>query len=345
MPDFLRASPDNEHSISQYSSYPQRQCRCQTASTYHSPPYAEHTGVPCFIPTAKAQQVMLRNTDIYFRAQPCMAESEAEWIGDDVWGEEDEKAWVRSCLVPDRGESGTRRAVFLIGDSHAGAIAPGLLAALEGAASVVWIAAGFGCGFVSPLFNRRVVAAEDDGFFEDACRYFNDEVDAQLQAQLKPCDVVVIHHREWTPARTMKMQGDADVRASMIERLRGLQRTVNARGAKLVLLGDVPTIPALGKRCAMSSAAEAECEISWSEVQATQHAGEYEVYEMLAQTPGTYYLRLDSLMCAGGLCDAFIPGTSTFAYGDDNHLTTEASIYLWPWLCAFFQDSGLLGTT
>lgn len=198
---------------------------------------------------------------------------------------------------------------------------------------------------MSPLFNRKVVAAEDDGFFEDACRYFNDEVDAQLQAQLKPCDVVVIHHREWTPARTMKMQGDADVRASMIERLRGLQRTVNARGAKLVLLGDVPTIPALGKRCAMSSAAEAECEISWSEVQATQHAGEYEVYEMLAQTPGTYYLRLDSLMCAGGLCDAFIPGTSTFAYGDDNHLTTEASIYLWPWLCAFFQDSGLLGTT
>ena len=47
-----------------------------------------------------------------------------------------------------RAAAEPRRAVFMTGDSHAGALAKGLMVALDGAASVVWVATGGGCGYV-----------------------------------------------------------------------------------------------------------------------------------------------------------------------------------------------------
>jgi len=285
---------------------------------------------------------MLRGVDIYFRAQPCMADDTADWIHDEEWGESDERDWVSYCLRPDRGEDGSRRAVFLIGDSHTGALGPGLMTALEGAASVVWISAGFGCGYLSTQFIEVVIGNNEDGVYIGPCKIYNEEIDAQLRQHLKPCDMVVIHHRAWQSQGGMKMQGSPEVHASQVNRLRSLQHLVTSRGAKLVLIGDVGTIPGRGSRCALSSAAEAACEISWSEV-VEQNQREHAVYTELAKTPDTYYFKMDHLLCADGMCDAFIPGTSTFAYSDDNHVSTEGAIYLWPFLCAFFEESGLLG--
>ena len=34
-------------------------------------------------------------------------------------------------------------------------------------------------------------------------------------------------------------------------------------------------------------------------------------------------------------CGAVVPGTSTFAYFDNGHLTAAGSMYLWPYLCPY----------
>ena len=50
-------------------------------------------------------------------------------------------------------------------------------------------------------------------------------------------------------------------------------------------------------------------------------------------------------MCTNGRarCDANVPGTTTLAYHDKDHLTSAGALYLWPYICAFFQEHGLLG--
>ena len=38
-----------------------------------------------------------------------------------------------------------------------------------------------------------------------------------------------------------------------------------------------------------------------------------------------------------------VPGTTTVAYIDNNHLNSAGLAYLWPFLCSFFTQHGLLG--
>eukprot|EP00966_Prymnesium_polylepis_P235160 5439370-Prymnesium_polylepis.1 len=66
---------------------------------------------------------------------------------------------------------------------------------------------------------------------------------------------------------------------------------------------------------------------------------------MAQRTPGTHYFPLGHLMCdpeaEGGKCGAFIPGTTTVGLVDRDHLDNAAAIYLWPFICGAFMDSGL----
>jgi hypothetical protein len=273
--------------------------------------------------------------------QPCFADDRAGFIEDDDWQQEHD--WVLGCLAPKPRANPPQKFVFLIGDSHSAAIAPGLLVALEGAASVVWVSIGFGCGYVSQAYIDEVIEPNDDGMYASPCNVFNRAVDAALEQHLQPCDVVIIHHRAWEQfgAATRGKMGTQVEQQK--QRLLGLQQRVDAKGAKLVLLGDVPVIGEKAHICAASTVLERRCEIEWAAVQ-EQHAREKAVYTQLAQHPSTTYIPLDHLMCGdnGRACDAFIPGTGTFAYSDDNHLTPEGSIYLWPFLCAAFEENNLI---
>lgn len=47
-------------------------------------------------------------------------------------------------------------------------------------------------------------------------------------------------------------------------------------------------------------------------------------------------------MCDTGRCTGYIPGTDRKAYLDDDHISNEASGFLWPFLCSFLEDNALV---
>merc|ERR1712186_150700 len=90
---------------------------------------------------------------------------------------------MHSCLTPNRGSSGEKRALFLIGDSHAFALAPSMAKAVAGL-------------FVFAYFTMPGGFENDGGYFSDHEAANNpangDAVITQLLAQnVKPGDVIV----------------------------------------------------------------------------------------------------------------------------------------------------------
>ena len=47
-------------------------------------------------------------------------------------------------------------------------------------------------------------------------------------------------------------------------------------------------------------------------------------------------------LCTASSCGVNVPGTSTAAYLDQNHLSTAGSLYLAPFMNCFLSDQGLL---
>ena len=46
--------------------------------------------------------------------------------------------------------------------------------------------------------------------------------------------------------------------------------------------------------------------------------------------------------CVGAICYGVVPGTTTVAYYDDDHVNTAGSIYLAPFINCFFRSAGLI---
>jgi hypothetical protein len=46
--------------------------------------------------------------------------------------------------------------------------------------------------------------------------------------------------------------------------------------------------------------------------------------------------------CTGGFCRAVIPGTTTVAFHDRDHLATAGALYLAPFMSCFFYAVGLI---
>ena len=72
---------------------------------------------------------------------------------------------------------------------------------------------------------------------------------------------------------------------------------------------------------------------------------EHAAYEQLVRedtSNSTHYLQLNDLFC-DGICGAYVSGTTTLVTSDRDHITWEAALFLWPYLCAFIADAGLLG--
>lgn len=250
--------------------------------------------------------------------------------------------WFNGCNTPARSGEGPRRAVYLFGDSHASTVAPAVMAAFDGAASVVWSAAGFSCGYLSMELDEfvREIRNQDDGWkkdaCEEACRCFNNAADAALEQTLEPCDVVIIcnHH--------LKFANNMDQVRAQQERLRTLQAIVERKGAHLVFLGDVPGVQQQATMCSASSAMAASCERSLDLIQ-QEFAHERLIYtEVASGHSSTFYIPVYELLCTADKCGVYIPGTTTVAYADTDHLTNAGAMYLWPFIAAFFVEHGLM---
>ena len=206
------------------------------------------------------------------------------------------------------------------------------------------------------------VPANDDhrAIAGEVCRIYNEQATAALSTNLQPCDIVVLHQRsnwhskEGTYLGKLVFYGDGGNdpngrRATNFAHIRNLLSIVQARGASLLLLGDVPLLPERAQLCATSIAAAARCETSRATV-LEQTAVERNFYSELVQadrTNSTYYMPLDELFCdpnaqAGRECGVVVPGTHTVAFLDSNHINTAGASYLWPFLCDFFTRHGLM---
>merc|ERR1712070_671112 len=236
------------------------------------------------------------------------------------------------CFTPARTQGPLpQRTLYMVGDSHTSAMAPGVMAAVEGALDMAWVASGSGCGFLSEsnidvIFHLDGEEGRQNMHKGQICVAFNQAILRALEEQLQPCDVVLIH------------QISGKMVLPQLEYLQQLQQMVIGKGASLVLLGDTVTMPRAGKYCINVPQV---CEVR-QKLQAARK--EEQVYSQLAQVDGTYYLPLYDLMCAAdGTCGAFVPGTTTLAYWDYSHVTLAAALYVWPFICTFFRENGLLG--
>ena len=369
--------------LSSYSSYPRRpNCACamgERARTLHTPPglltsedVATHSAgqspASCFMPSEPSAEPFLTTQQtkdiegsLYCYASISPESGQYNGMSWDQMGET-LRTTVTRCMTPDRSgfapELQPRRAVFMVGDSHTGALAKGLMVALDGAASVVWTATGGGCGYIGvEVMGHEFECNEcrcgncDCSSLEKAdecwgantlvplCDVFNQVVTSTLEVQLQPCDVVVVHH-----ARSKWSAAGSPVYQSQLRKMRDLQQLVKRKGAKLVLIGDTPSLPYMGSYCVPSTFAPNaadRCATSWAGQTITDHVA---LEQLARDDEDTFFMPIFHLFCNADLtrCDANVPGTTTLAFHDKQHLTSAGALYLWPYLCSFFHDHGLV---
>jgi hypothetical protein len=365
------------HDLSVYSTFGKRGCNCLVSDppALHAPQHAVIDGgtiqetPPCMVPTRPENEPRNADADtVYerFVALTCYVSTSPrsrKYEGDDdMWDMQHrlEEA-VMNCLTPERTGETPQRAIYLLGDSHAAALAMGLQAAFNGIAAVVWTAIGAGCGYLAaPVIAREFECFDcqcgdcDCESYNSAdcwgasdqvplCRSYIDSATRAMEQNLQPCDIVVVHHQraKWG------LVGSARYHAQM-EFLRNVQLMVQGKGAKLVIIGDVMGLPAEADYCIpseMSPDAGDRCKVQTTPQEVDALADHVSGRE-LAQEEGTFFMPIVSHFCDEDLtsCGAIIPGTETMAYHDDEHLSTAGALYLWPFLCDFFSSNGLLGT-
>ena len=212
------------------------------------------------------------------------------------------------------------------------------MAAFDGTASVVWMAVGFSCGYLGDALIWQTEEQEEGRSGElavQACFQFNHIADDVLTAEMQPCDVVIIHNSHY------KMLAEDSI-IDQQRRLRRLQRLVEGKGAHLVLLGDVAGLNSRQPQMCLAGLANA-CQRSWDEV-SYEFSLERMMYDELATTSNsTFHMRIAELFCSlNGECGVYIPGTTTSAYADAEHISNAGATYLWPYIASFFIQNGLL---
>ena len=241
------------------------------------------------------------------------------------------EAVTDECLTPLRGGGRPSRALFLMGDSHAGHLVPGLTAALAGAASLAW--------------------AVRLGEYVPMAGWWTDRAMANLEANLQAGDVVMWSQSLalYAKLRIRHSSESAGVAARFLARLHGL---VRARGASLVLVGDGPYFPSCNTDGWKGS--EQLCQTTWHSGGAQSNALMSAVYGGANLTqgslPGVFVFDVPSHVCAAdGTCSNLVPGPhepgtamDVVAFYDSDHFTLAGSLFLWPHFCRFFQANGLL---
>ena len=127
--------------------------------TLHSPPDATPSARrPCFDAPAirkvdeRAKKAAWGDGNYWLR-HPCWNRAGYSW-------DEESIARVRGCLTPDRGADGTQQALFFIGDSHAGAMLPGVEASVRGVMALAYSGRGM-CAYLSDEDIRLGRCAKD----------------------------------------------------------------------------------------------------------------------------------------------------------------------------------------
>ena len=309
---------------------PPPRCVCSNAAgrghTLHAPPQvAVSAPRPCF-----EYHTFYPSTNAVLYGYPCFFEPEANG----GWAEMGR--WIH-CLTPGfqfkpGRTSAMPNAIFLVGNSHAGALIPGVQAVAAAANMAFAASTGAGLNFEGQDEDPRL---------------------AQLQDNMRAGDILVIAGRVDRIARPEFLQWYSEVVIPWITRI----------GAKIVLIGDNYELKRSGSMCRPPNAVHL-CSYTMADMRAGGGCSPH--CELCAgdgrcPRPDTilsfnstlqhfadqhsevvhFFSQLDLWLDHSGRGSNIIPGTNVNGYIDEHHLNPQGAKYLWPYMCAAFQEWGL----
>lgn len=297
---------------------PPSKCACSnnagSGHTYHEPAGVDpNAATPCF----EAHPFYHPTTREHYN-NPCFFQTGSLNFGQ-----------VDRCLTPPaRTSPATKRAVFLVGDSHAGALYPAVERAVAGKLSLV-MAARRQTQFARPGKGDK----EGD---EANQEHFKNDILRSLRSRMEPGDVLLImnveggqswgHQKYVTSGYTWLLD---DV----------LEKTVRAHNASLILAGDNPQ---LNRAPTMCQSNHALCHVDTHE-QRIREDRDTALIELSEGRPDVFAFIQTHLWQVAPGSPAFhgnVPGTTTNAYYDHNHLLSPGTNYLGPYLCDAFNEWG-----
>lgn len=219
---------------------------------------------------------------------------------------------IAGCLtLPASEPGGPTRTLFLVGDSHAGAIYPGVAAAIDGRMRFAFMARA-GTEFYPS--GKQLAGGAPSAFLQATL--------SALRTNMKHGDVLCV----------MNNRGYQDYEWLESVVLTGI---LQPRGATLLLLGDNPHLSHFPSLCHINHNL---CSGQFQEGQASDNqlqsfAGRHTDVLVFLQTP---------LWTAppGEHFWGNVPGTRTNAYYDTHHLLSVGALYLTPHLCSAFEREG-----
>jgi len=156
-----------------------------------------------------------------------------------------------------------------------------------------------------------------------------------LNQSLKQFDVLMVGLRMGVALAGAATSGNETVPIAHFwrELLQTLEVTTFFRNVTLVVFDDVPQLPGYPGICAGSGNVSA---CTGTEV-ASRAALKLRPDILGLNLTTAKFMNLHRLFCAQGYCGPMVPGTQTYAYMDDNHLSVAGSLYLAPFICSFLK--------
>lgn len=223
-------------------------CQCQLCA---QPPLAvlpinatvdaDQATTPCFVNQDSAALPEFTALELGVYGHPCFTQ-----VPETI-----QRCLTPGDIAPPRGSPGTpsSRTLFLLGDSHAAAMVATLSAATKGAFNVAWSTTLFGGGFNGPWPQTycnhggwEACQWARDVYYSSYTASYVSTVRSTLESQLQPGDVVAVVTAE------LRMP-HADFVNSQVAFLRDFAAAVKAKGARLLLIADVPKLWEDGKNC------------------------------------------------------------------------------------------------
>ncbi|QCH15298.1 acyltransferase [Synechococcus sp. CB0101] len=221
---------------------------------------------------------------------------------------------LSKCLGIDKSD-GFKSRIYVIGDSHASAYAPGLTNAFPDAA-VRTYTVGWGCAYLP-----RSTAAHISRIKNFNCNDYIANIDTFVSNDIRPKDMVVLS-MDWRDGAGKKNSpGLGNAVASLAER-------IVSQGAYFILLDDVPALgdPLLCQKTWYRPSPLSSCVKTIREV-ATDQSSLDAIGRMItsASQTNTKYINLRQEFCdKRGICSIYLDGVQIFR--DDGHITENAAV-------------------
>ena len=225
--------------------------------------------------------------------------------------------------------------LFMVGDSHTANLWAGVEFALRGKYNVV----------VYGSYENRLFG---DQFNTE--RAFPSVFSKELSQLLRPGDILAIayHSGGWDPLgakylwRGQTRAGTREEYSRTVKKI--LQTIIDPAGARLLLLGDAPHFSQFNYNPQnQPPVVEPFNRISRLEADLSVHHMHSYAAAMAAAHDSVFFFDPVPHLCDAEYCYSRV-GSSAYdlGYMDVDHTTDTLALYMWPWLCAFFRDSGIL---